>query len=159
MSFDVIFGLRKRSAGCLPPLQKVAPMTQNRQLAQSLLALRLGVFVVMFMWALDKVVNPQHATGVYEHFYGLHAIGGMSMRILGLAEIAFLIAFFTGLGKRWTYGGVLLLHAVSTLSSFHQYLTPWDSSHLLFFAAWPMLAACYALYTLRDEDVLFTIRR
>jgi len=133
-------------------------MTPNRPLARSLLSLRLAVFVVMFMWALDKVVNPQHAAGVYEHFYGLHGIGRTSMMVVGLAEIAFLVAFVTGLWKRWTYGGVLLLHAVSTLSSFRQYLTPWESSHLLFFAAWPMLAACYALYTLRDDDVLLTIR-
>jgi putative oxidoreductase len=133
-------------------------MTQNSRLARTLFILRISVFVVMFMWALDKLVNPQHAAGVYEHFYGLTAFSGTLMRTLGLAEIAFLGAFVTGLWKRWTYGGVLLLHAVSTLSSYHQYLTPWESSHLLFFAAWPMLAACYALYTLRDSDVLFTVR-
>ena len=32
------------------------------------------------------------------------------------------------------------------------YLEPFD--HLLFFAAWPMLAACFALYLLRDDDTL-----
>jgi hypothetical protein len=27
----------------------------------------------------------------------------------------------------------------------------------LFFAAWPMLAACYALFALRDLDTKFTL--
>jgi len=56
--------------------------------------------------------------------------------------------------KTITYGAVLLLHAVSTLSSWQQYLG-FDS--LLFFAAWPMLAACYALFALRDLDTKFTL--
>lgn len=43
--------------------------------------------------------------------------------------------------------GVLLLHGISTLSSYRQYLDPFNN--LLFFAAWPMLAACFALYLLR----------
>jgi len=59
----------------------------------------------------------------------------------------------TGFTKRWTCGIVLVLHAVSTLSSFGRYLDPWKN--LLFFAAWPMLAACITLYLLRDEDTLY----
>lgn len=54
-------------------------------------------------------------------------------------------------------GAVLILHAVSTFSSFAQYLSPWQN--LLFFAAWPMLAACLALYLLREHDTLATIGR
>lgn len=30
-------------------------------------------------------------------------------------------------------------------------------SHLLFFAAWPMLATCIALYLLRDLDTRWTV--
>ncbi len=133
-------------------------MTDTSRTARTLLALRLAVFLAMFMWALDKFVNPQHAIGVYEHFYGLHGLSGTSMRIIGVVEMIFLGAFVAGLWRRWTYGGVLLLHAVSTLSSFRQYLSPWEGSHLLFFAGWPMLAACYALYLLRDQDSLLTAR-
>lgn len=40
-------------------------------LARSLLALRLGVFIVMLMWTLDKFVNPAHAGKVFEAFYGI----------------------------------------------------------------------------------------
>ena len=34
-----------------------------------LLLLRLGVFVVMFMWTLDKFLNPNHAAAIFDKFY------------------------------------------------------------------------------------------
>lgn len=69
-----------------------------------------------------------------------------------------LLAFVAGVARRWTYGLVLVLHGVSTLSSFKQYLHPFTGPNLLFFAAWPMLAACFALYHLREDDVLWTVK-
>jgi len=130
-------------------------MSSAQRLATSLLALRLGVFLVMLMWTLDKFVNPGHAAAVFENFYGLAEFGGMLLAILGAAELLLVLAFVAGLWKRWTYGAVLVLHGISTLSSYAQYLSPWDN--LLFFAAWPMLAACFALYLLRDQDTLLTV--
>jgi len=56
------------------------------------------------------------------------------------------------------YGAVLLLHGISTLSAYKQYLHPFEPHNLLFFAAWPMLAACFALYYLREADVLWTFK-
>jgi putative oxidoreductase len=131
-------------------------MATATALPRSLLALRLSVFLVMFMWTLDKFLNPEHAIKVYGTFYGLSELGSTLMLAIGTAELALLAAFVAGLWKRWTYGAVFILHAISTLASFRQYLSPWDN--LLFFAAWPMLAACYALYVLRHEDVLVTVR-
>ncbi len=58
------------------------------------------------------------------------------------------------MAKTWTYGAVLLFHAVSTLSSWQMYL---GFDNLLFFAAWPMLAACFTLFWLRDQDTLLTV--
>lgn len=60
--------------------------------------------------------------------------------------------FVSGIYKKWTYGIVLLIHAVSPSSSYKQYLSPFEGQHLLFFAAWPMLASCLMLYLLRDDD-------
>jgi hypothetical protein len=61
-------------------------------------------------------------------------------------------AFVAGAFQRVSYGLIFLLHGVSTLSSWQQYLDAFNN--LLFFAAWPMLAACFALYYLRDMDTL-----
>jgi hypothetical protein len=119
-----------------------------------LFLLRLGVFVVMLMWTLDKFVNPGHSAAVFENFYMIGGLGSTVFLIIGLAELALIVCFLLGIKKTITYGAVLLLHAVSTLSSWQQYLG-FDS--LLFFAAWPMLAACYALFALRDLDTKFTL--
>jgi hypothetical protein len=115
-----------------------------------LLLLRIGVFIVMLMWTLDKFVRPAHAGGVFKKFYGVDLGGPTGFYVLGALELLLLALFVTGTAKRFSYGAVLLLHAVSTVSSYRQYLQPFDN--LLFFAAWPMLAACIALYLLRDLD-------
>ena len=131
-------------------------MKTEEKLRLSLLLLRLGVFIVMFMWTLDKFVNPDHAIGIYKQFYFLSGISAGIMYVLGAAEMVIILGFVVGFMKRWTYGIVLVLHAVSTFSSFGRYLDPWKN--LLFFAAWPMLAACITLYLLRDEDTLYAAR-
>lgn len=133
-------------------------MSAEQRLRVSLLGLRAGVFIVMLMWTLDKLLRPEHAAGVFANFYGLGGLGTLAMAGLGIAELALLAAFLVGWHKRLSYGAVLVLHGVSTLSSFRQYLAPFEGPNLLFFAAWPMLAACAALYLLRDEDRLWSLR-
>jgi putative oxidoreductase len=125
------------------------------RIATALLALRLGVFIVMFMWTMDKFVNPQHTSAIYERFYGVSGLGETTFLAIGVAQLLLVLGFVTGFAKRYTYGGILILHGLSTLSSWQQYLDPFK--HLLFFAAWPMLAACFALYYLRDMDTLWTL--
>lgn len=127
-------------------------MNSAKRLSLSLLALRLTVFLVMLMWTLDKFIQPGHAAGVFEHFYALGGVGSAVIVTLGVLELILLLAFVVGFARRFSYGAVLLLHAGSTLSSWHQYLHPQEGANLLFFAAWPMLAACLALYLLRDFD-------
>lgn len=132
-------------------------MSDENRLGASLLALRLGVFLVMFMWTLDKFVNPGHAAAIFENFYGLGGLGETILMVIAAVEMLLILAFVGGLYKRVTYGAIFLLHGISTLSSYAQYLSPWDN--LLFFAAWPMLAACFALYLLRDQDTMLTATR
>ena len=123
-----------------------------KQLPLSLLFLRLGVFVVFFFWTLDKFVNPEHTANVFAKFYALENLGTSIVYLIGSLQIILILLFVAGLFKKWTYGIILLLHAASTFASFGLYLTPFDN--LLFFAAWPMLAACIALFLMRDYDTL-----
>lgn len=134
-------------------------MNQENRLPQLLLLLRLSVFVVMFVWTIDKFVEPQHASRIMAEFYSIGGIGSAVIYTLAALELVVLLAFLNGFAKRWSYGLVLLLHAVSTLSSYKKYLAPFQPPNLLFFAAIPMLAACVALYCLRDADVLWTVER
>ncbi len=126
--------------------------TATRNLAISLLLLRLGVAVVMAFWTADKIVNPDHAGSVFANFYGLGGLGSSTLVVIGIVQAIFVVAFAIGAFKTISYGAILLMHSVSTLSSWRQYLEPFEN--LLFFAAWPMLAGCVALFLLRDDDRL-----
>lgn len=130
-------------------------MQLDLRLRVSLLGLRLGVALVFVLWALDKLLNSEHAAKVFGAFYGMPNAGGAMLTALGIAQLVLAAAFVLGLAKRLSYGAVLVLHAISTFSSYPKYLEPF--SNQLFFAAWPMLAACVALYLLRDYDTLATL--
>jgi hypothetical protein len=125
------------------------------RLPLALLTLRLGVFVVMFVWTLDKLFAPAHAAGVFAHFYAMSGLGSTVMYAIGGLELVIVVGFVLGIARRFTYGAVLAFHAVSTLASFPMYLNP--AQGRLFYAAWPMLAACFTLYLLRDSDTLWTL--
>jgi hypothetical protein len=111
----------------------------------------------MLIWTIDKFLRPDHAASVYEHFYFLPGFGSAIIYAVGVAELLLLLGFVIGFAPRLTYGLVLLLHAVSTFSSFRQYFHPFQGPNILFFAAWPMLGACFALYYLRDLDTFWRI--
>jgi uncharacterized membrane protein YkgB len=132
--------------------------TEDR-LPAALLLLRLGVFLVMFTWTLDKFVRPEHAASVFKNFYFLGGLGDNFFYFIGVVEMLILAGFLLGYKKRLTYGAVLILHGISTLMSFKVYLAPFRDPNLLFFAAWPMLAACFALYYLRESDTLWIVKK
>lgn len=127
------------------------------QLPLSLLLLRIGIVVFLAPWIYDKFHDPGHAIGVFEHFYGLGGIAEPLVYAIGALQVLLLVFFALGIARRWSYGLVLLMHAGSTLSSWPQYLNPYDGANLLFFAAWPALAACIALYLLRDHDRMLSL--
>ena len=133
-------------------------MSSNYRIANALFLLRLSFFVVMFMWTIDKFINPEHAAAVYQNFYFFG--GGFSQAIfiiIGTLELMVLLGFLLGIKKTITYGFVLLFHGVSTISTWGKLIAPFESLNLLFFAAIPMLAACWALFALRDLDTKFNI--
>lgn len=116
----------------------------------SLFVLRLTIFIVMALWSLDKLLTPDHASAVFDNFYGLPDIGTGMLLVIGLVQLALEVAFVLGLWRLWTYGYVLIAHGITTLSTWRQYLDPFDN--LLFFAAIPMLGACIALFLMREDD-------
>ncbi|NEO99021.1 MAG: hypothetical protein F6K58_10145 [Symploca sp. SIO2E9] len=132
-------------------------MKSDNRLSLSLFLLRLSVFLVMLMWTLDKFVRPEHAAAVYEKFYFISGFNNSIFYLIGLVQLAIIIGFLLGFKKTWTYGAVLVFHAISTFSTFQQYLAPFTDNNLLFYAALPMLAACFALYYLRDLDTKWVI--
>ncbi|MGB0563139.1 MAG: hypothetical protein ACPGVO_15235 [Spirulinaceae cyanobacterium] len=134
-------------------------LRRDDRLPLCLLLLRWGVFIVMLVWTLDKFLYPEHAAAVYETFY---FIGGLDdqlwiFNIIGAIQLVIVLGFLAGVFKTFTYGAVLFFHAVSTFSAYARYFDPFDN--LLFFAAIPMLAACFTLFYLRDRDTLLTVEQ
>jgi hypothetical protein len=134
-------------------------MKTEMRLPLALLFLRLSVFLVMFVWTIDKFVEPQHASKIMTDFYFISGIGNAVIYMMATIEMVILLAFLIGFAKRWSYGLVLLLHGISTVSSYQKYFNPFHPANLLFFAAIPMLAACFALFYLRDADVIWTVKK
>ena len=110
----------------------------TKTLKVSLLFLRVGVFVVFFMWTLDKFINPDHAAAVFSRFYFYDGLSAALAYGIGVVQLIIVFSFLIGIKKRYSYALVFLMHLVSTLSSYEKYLDPWTSPNLLFFAAWPM---------------------
>ena len=81
---------------------------------------------------------------------------GVVVVFLRALQLLLVITFLVGFKKRITYGVIFIMHGLSTLPSYNQYIDGFNN--LLFFAAWPMWAACFALYLLRDQDVKFTVK-
>lgn len=152
---DLSFIINDKKGGLIT----MAKASIEKRLPIALVLMRITVFVVMFVWTLDKFIRPEHAAGVYANFYFITGIGPTLMYLIAAIELVIIIGFLIGLMKRLTYGLVFILHAISTFATFPGYLAPYTGVHLLFFAAWPMLAACFALYYLRDYDTILTVSR
>ena len=66
---------------------------QQTRLEMSLFLLRLGVFIVMIAWTLDKFIDPGHAARVYESFYFIGGMGSTIMMLIGIVELLIILAF------------------------------------------------------------------
>jgi len=133
-------------------------MTKDTRLEASLLLMRFTIAAFLLVWALDKVIAPEHAKAVFAHFYYLSDWSPPVLKVLGLVQIGIIAAFAAGFARLWTYGAVLLMHTASTASTYPHLVKPWaEGSQLLFWAAVPVLAALVALFLLRDRDRLLSV--
>jgi uncharacterized membrane protein YphA (DoxX/SURF4 family) len=126
----------------------------QRRLPIALLGLRLSLALVFGAWAADKFVNPDHGAAVFQGFYGLKVVPPTLVYGAGVVQAVLVAAFALGIARTWSYAAVLVMHAVTTAVSWKAYL---GLENILFFSAWPMLAALVALWLLRDEDRLLTL--
>ena len=129
----------------------------TNKLTSCLFFLRISIALVLIMWTVDKIINPAHGIGVFDKFYFIAGLEEQIMIGIGIAELVLIALFLVGRFKNITYLIVLIIHAVSTVTPYAVYLDPFNGAGLLFFAAWPMLAACYMLYVFRDDDTKFNL--
>jgi len=128
------------------------------RLPVALLVLRLSLVVFFAVWAVEKLVKPEAAIAIAGAFYGVE-LTTMMAYLTGAVQIVMLALFAAGIARTASYGFFLLIHTVSVLSSYEQMLNPYQSYNHLFQAGLPTLAALVALFMLRDQDRLLTLRR
>lgn len=138
-----------------PEAKITTPLAQRVSLV--LLLTRISIFIAMSIWVVDKFAQPDHVAAVFKTFYGIDGLGTGVSYLLGTVQLVIMVGFILGVKKRFTYGLVFLMHAASTLVSFPRYLAPFEPGNILFYASWPMLAACFTLYYLRDLDTRATV--
>lgn len=120
-----------------------------------LLRLSLGAFFLV--WSGDKIVNPGDAQGVFQNFY-FSAISSEIAVALGITQTVIIIAFIAGAFRTLTYGAALLMHTVSTLSTWKHLLNPYaPDASMLFWAAVPVLFALLLLFLVRERDRLLSV--
>lgn len=134
-------------------------MEKKEQVALLVLRVTLGVFLLF--WSSMKWVQPGHANGITEHFYGVSLPPSLTF-MLGVIEALLSLLIIAGAWKRYTYGTGLIVHSISTVASWRMYFIPfppYPHPNDLFVAAIPILAAFIVLYALRDQDVLWAVQR
>jgi len=137
----------------LCPRQKGETMRPKEQVGLFILRVSLGLFLLL--WSLDKLVVPEGTVRIFSAFYHL-AISPTLAYVIGAVETVLSLLIIAGAWKRYTYAAGLVLHAISTLSTWKQLLSPFGQNHL-FIAAIPVLAAFILLYLLREEDTLWAV--
>ena len=121
-----------------------------------LLLIRLSAAAFFLVWSLEKILVPEKQQGVFEAFYGGAQPVGVIVA-LGVVQTLIVLAFAAGAFRTWTYGALLAMHAVSTLSTVGRLIEPYEGLNHLFWAAVPTLAALLALFLLRRYDTLLSL--
>lgn len=133
-------------------------MPRDKQLELSLLLIRISVAAFLLVWALDKMLVPEHAAAVFGKYYMIRGLPSGAMTALGIAQVALIAAFAGGLARTWTYGVVFVMHAVSTFSTMPHLINPFaEGRQILFWTGVPVLAAIAALFVLRERDRMLSI--
>lgn len=130
----------------------------ENKLQNALWVMRLSGGVFLLVWAFQKVLAPEMSVRIWTGFYGV-PLPETVLFAMGFAHIAFIFAFMAGAFKTVTYGGVLLFHAISVISTWERLMEPYSSPNGLFWAGVPVIALFWALFLLRAYDQKFVVSR
>lgn len=129
----------------------------DRRLHVSLLVLRLAISWFLLQWAVEKFVKPDVSAKIFAGFYKIPLDVGIAP-VVGSIQLLIVLAFLIGFMKSVSYGLVAVMHSVTTLSTWKSLVMPFaEGSNHLFTTGVPVLAACWILFALRDQDVMFSV--
>lgn len=133
-------------------------MAAEAKLKPALAILRYTVAVFFAVWVIEKFVRPETTQAIWKAFYFVQNLPVAASYAIGVFQALILLLFLLGLFKFWSYGLMVVMHAVSTLSTYKQLIAPYEGGNHLFWAAVPALGALIALFILRKEDTFLTLK-
>jgi len=133
-------------------------MQLQKKLGIGLLLIRITISMFLLVWSVEKIIHPETMQKVFSSFYSLN-LSPTIIIVLGIIQTLIILLFMAGLFKVWTYGLVLGMHTFSTLSTYKQILSPYETPNHLFWSAVPTLAALIGLFLLRKEDNMFVLSK
>jgi uncharacterized membrane protein YphA (DoxX/SURF4 family) len=122
----------------------------------ALLFLRVSIGLLLVVWGLDKVFNPDHAMAVSEGFYfGIMSFPAL-LPVFGIIEIAVGVGVVLGFMRKFVYPAAILFNGVSMLAVWRHILDPWGwylgETNALFFPSLIIFAGTLVIYAFQDQD-------
>lgn len=133
-------------------------MADNSSLKRALFIVRISLVLFFAVWAGEKFIDPASTLSIWEAFYHLDALPVSAAYAVGVVQTIAVILFALGMFKFWSYGFFMIIHGLTVLATYNELLNPYAGGNHLFAAAVPALGALIALFLLRDEDTMLTVR-
>jgi uncharacterized membrane protein YphA (DoxX/SURF4 family) len=132
------------------------PDNHQQRDAIALLILRLGLSWFLFVWAVNKIIEPGQYVRIWGYFHGID-IGANLPYFMGSAQILICVLAALGLFRFWSYGLLFIMHLVTVIVIFPSLIAPFviednfpvNRNSSIALAA---LAAFAALWLLRHRD-------
>jgi len=131
--------------------------------AYSLLALRISIALLVFLWGVDKIVDTEHALRVSDNFYFGFLSFPALMPVLGVIQSGIAVLALVGLFRTVVDPVILLINLGSMLGVWRSILDPWgwflDGTNVLFFPSLIVAAGCVVMIAFQDEETLVLDRK
>ena len=121
-----------------------------------LLFTRLSIVLFLLPWQLMRFSKPEVIGNISEKYYKF-SMPEIGSTVTGVLMMILLLAFLVGFKKRISYGLVLVLHTIGTLTTIPYLIPGLESFNILFMAAIPAIGAMLLLYVLREQDTLLSV--
>ncbi|MDF2366342.1 DoxX family membrane protein [Sneathiella sp.] len=130
--------------------------TPDTRDAVALLILRLGLAWFLFVWAVNKIIEPGQYMRIWGYFHGID-IGATMPYVMGTAQIVICVMAALGLWRILSYGLLFLMHLVTVIVIFPSLIAPFviedgfpvNRNNAIALAA---LAGFASLWLLRHRD-------
>lgn len=107
-------------------------MTQNlpvehydKRDAFALIILRFGLVWFLFVWAVNKIIEPGQYARIWGYFHGVD-IGANLPYVMGGAQVVICLAAALGIWRTVSYGLLFIMHLVTVIVIFPSLIDPFE---------------------------------